>query len=179
MIIQQFKPSFTRLVLCHSHFLWLLNISANCCAGHTGQSITQIGIYGKGISLLLADHTKDKTWRQVWTSINKIMPSFITYYVTKKISIVVSESSILSTSNNCSLEMQEVMLCSVAIMCRHLFRKIHLYLVSYTAMETGIKWSQDYFVQFQLCTLWIKYNIMPFTVQYIKAIHSLMFDRNF
>ncbi|KAH7546971.1 hypothetical protein FEM48_Zijuj01G0257600 [Ziziphus jujuba var. spinosa] len=50
-----------------------------CCVECTGQSIIQISIYGRRTSLLLAEHTKDKTWRQVWTSITRKMHSFIDF----------------------------------------------------------------------------------------------------
>lgn len=41
----------------------------------------------------------------------------------------------------CSLQMQGVIPCSVATMCHHLFLKTLLFLVLYTAMETGKRWS--------------------------------------
>lgn len=56
-----------------NNFLMYFSCVNNLCASVTGQTITQISIYGKGISLLQAEHTNDKTWRQVWTPVTRTL----------------------------------------------------------------------------------------------------------
>lgn len=112
-------------------FLSTLILSESKMLGYTGQSTTQISIFGKGTSLSQEEHTNEKTWRQVWTPVTGKLQFIISFTTLQQYHFWWWVLTLLDCLflNICSLEMQGAIHCCVAIIYLHHSLKIPLFLV--------------------------------------------------
>lgn len=119
-----------------------------------GLCMILISTYGRRNLPLLAEHTKERIWRQVW-ALAPSLPSIIIPWLSSMIML----HHFIIWHVICSLKVEEARPWSVVIICHILTQKILLFHVLYTATATGLWRTLIYFY-------WWKNSIIIFFLCY-------------